>query len=132
MEMTYDGALVMPKNFAVVDEEEMTYVEGGFRIPRVAAAIVLDIGALAFAPYLAPMKFMGKEAAKFLVKRYLPKLTGVALKAARTLLGITINAVNGAIGTWLLGYGWALTSVGNLLALVGDALDGNVDGWIGR
>ena len=29
MEMTYDGALVMPKSFAVVDEEEMTYVDGG-------------------------------------------------------------------------------------------------------
>ena len=29
MEMYYDGALVMPKNYAVVDEEEMTYVEGG-------------------------------------------------------------------------------------------------------
>lgn len=29
MEMTYDGALGMPKNFAVVDEEEMTYVDGG-------------------------------------------------------------------------------------------------------
>ena len=28
MEMTYDGALVMPKSFAVVDEEEMTYVDG--------------------------------------------------------------------------------------------------------
>ena len=29
MEMTYDGALVMPKNFAAVAEDEMTYVEGG-------------------------------------------------------------------------------------------------------
>ena len=29
MEMYYDGALVMPKNYAVVDEEEMTYVDGG-------------------------------------------------------------------------------------------------------
>lgn len=29
MEMCYDGALVMPKNYAVVNEEEMTYVDGG-------------------------------------------------------------------------------------------------------
>ncbi len=29
MEMCYDGALVMPNNYAVVDEEEMTYVDGG-------------------------------------------------------------------------------------------------------
>lgn len=29
MEMSYDGALVMPGSYAVMDEEEMTYVEGG-------------------------------------------------------------------------------------------------------
>lgn len=29
MTMTYDGTMVMPKNFAVVTEDEMTYVDGG-------------------------------------------------------------------------------------------------------
>ena len=29
MEMTYDGVLVMPNNYVVVNEEEMTYVDGG-------------------------------------------------------------------------------------------------------
>ncbi len=29
MEMSYDGALVMPSSYAVMDEEEMMYVEGG-------------------------------------------------------------------------------------------------------
>lgn len=29
MEMTYDGAMVMPANFVVVDEEEMEYLDGG-------------------------------------------------------------------------------------------------------
>ena len=29
MEMCYDGTLVMPSSYAVIDEEEMTYVEGG-------------------------------------------------------------------------------------------------------
>lgn len=29
MEMTYDGTMVMPKNFVTVDEEEMTYTNGG-------------------------------------------------------------------------------------------------------
>lgn len=32
MEMCYDGALVMPSSYAVMDEEEMTYVEGGWCI----------------------------------------------------------------------------------------------------
>ncbi len=30
MEMCYDGALVMPSSYAVMSEEEMTYVEGGW------------------------------------------------------------------------------------------------------
>ncbi len=29
MDMCYDGALVMPSSYAVMDNEEMTYVEGG-------------------------------------------------------------------------------------------------------
>lgn len=29
MEMCYDGTLVMPANYAVVSEDEMTYVDGG-------------------------------------------------------------------------------------------------------
>lgn len=30
MEMCYDGALVMPKNYAVVNNEKMEYVDGGW------------------------------------------------------------------------------------------------------
>ena len=29
MTMTYDGTMVMPNNYAVVTEDEMTYVDGG-------------------------------------------------------------------------------------------------------
>lgn len=32
MEMCYDGALVMPSNFAVVDADEMMYLEGGVKV----------------------------------------------------------------------------------------------------
>jgi hypothetical protein len=32
MDMCYDGTLVMPSNCVVMDEEEMTYVDGGFYI----------------------------------------------------------------------------------------------------
>ncbi len=32
IEMTYNGTLVMPANYAVVNEEEMTYVDGGWCI----------------------------------------------------------------------------------------------------
>lgn len=29
MDMCYDGALVLPSSYAVMNEEEMTYLEGG-------------------------------------------------------------------------------------------------------
>ena len=32
--MTYNEALVMPKNYAIVNEDEMTYVDGGWCIER--------------------------------------------------------------------------------------------------
>lgn len=39
MEMCYDGTLVMPANYAVVSEDEMTYVDGGmFIIPSNSAS----------------------------------------------------------------------------------------------
>lgn len=31
MEMTYNGTLTMPANFAALEEEEMTYVDGGYK-----------------------------------------------------------------------------------------------------
>lgn len=34
MEMTYNGTLTMPANFAALDEEEMTYVDGGLNIVK--------------------------------------------------------------------------------------------------
>ena len=46
MEKCYDGALVMPNNYAVVDAEEMTYVDGGVALPNwlVGGAINYAIG----------------------------------------------------------------------------------------
>lgn len=38
MEMCYDGALVMPSSYAVMDEEEMAYVEGGGKLTVKASA----------------------------------------------------------------------------------------------
>ena len=41
MEMCYDGALVMPNKFVVMDAEEMTYVNGGaYKTYRNNAALI--------------------------------------------------------------------------------------------
>lgn len=45
MEMCYDGALVMPSSYAVMNEEEMTYVEGGAGVIAIITAVIAAIGA---------------------------------------------------------------------------------------
>ena len=133
MEMCYDGALVMPKTYAAVSEDEMTYVEGGWRIKRGWAAVAIDVVAMCICPSLAPIKFLGKQAAKALVKRFLPKLAGWAARAASMALGIAINVTSGSIGSWLLGNAWCFTSVGGVISLILDkVVDGKIDGYIGR
>lgn len=47
MDMYYDGALVMPSNYAVMNEEEMTYVEGGGTVKLKIKNNSFIIGALA-------------------------------------------------------------------------------------
>ncbi len=48
MEMCYEGAFLMPSNYAIMDEEEMTYVEGGgtksFSSRKAAAAEYATVG----------------------------------------------------------------------------------------
>ena len=42
MEMTYGGALVMPSSYAMMDEEEMMYVEGGADIKKKIVDFILE------------------------------------------------------------------------------------------
>ncbi len=43
MKMCYDGTLVMPSNYTMMDEDEMSYVEGGLSLPTYATGVVLDV-----------------------------------------------------------------------------------------
>lgn len=122
MEMCYDGALVMPSRYAVMDNDEMTYVEGGGKwyIPRGIVAAAVDAVGLIFCPYFAPLKFVGKSAAKALVKVYLPALAGVFRKLVTTAIGVGINVTTGTLGNILFSNAWCLTSVGGMVSLVAD------------
>lgn len=79
MEMCYDGALVMPSNYAVVSEEEMTYLEGG------GSATVRDTA---------------KNIRSRLTKVIGASLTGTGVAAG---LGAIIGTVSGAIIGAVLG-----------------------------
>lgn len=98
---------------------------GGY-IPREIAAI--DVVGLIFCPYLAPLKFMGKCAAKALVKVYLPALAGVFRKIVTTAIGVGINVMTGTLRNILFSNAWCLTSVGGMVSLVADIVsDGKYD-----
>lgn len=131
MEMTYDGALVMPSGCAVMNEEEMTYVDGGVKFSRSWVALAVDVVAVAICPYLAPVKYAGKAAAQAIVKTYLPRLVGAFKKIIQTCIGISINVTTGTIGKLLFANAWSLTSVGGMVSLIADyASDKKLDGWV--
>ena len=82
MEMTYDGALVMPSSYAVMQEDEMTYVEGGGS---------------------ATVKGTAKQ-----IRTRLTTIIGASLvgNAATTVLGAMLgNVLGGVIGA-IIGNGW--------------------------
>ena len=65
MEMCYSGALVMPSSYAMMDEEDMTYVEG-WGVPRTGAIMLVDT-MLMLTPLgaaFAPFKYIGKAGRK--------------------------------------------------------------------
>ncbi len=45
MEITYDGTLVMPSSYAVMDEDEMMYLEGGVAVSTLVAIVGTAIAA---------------------------------------------------------------------------------------
>ena len=84
MEMCYDGALVMPSSYAVMNEEEMTYVEGGFYLnnndckgilfalgatvatsPVTVSALITTVGSGSLTAMLAGVPFIGWVAAAY-------------------------------------------------------------------
>ncbi|MEE1258295.1 MAG: hypothetical protein UHN47_17595 [Lachnospiraceae bacterium] len=102
MVMTYDGALVMPSSYAVMEQEEMTYVEGGIAVPNwlVSGATNLAISALfggvgAFAGKVAAGYFAKAAARKMFAEQLSKQLfaKGVASKAVSVICGYLPSAL---------------------------------------
>lgn len=90
MEMTYDGALVMPSNFAVVEEEEMTYLDGGVFVSKNKC-----IEGLAYAglnPYTVIAIALTYALAKKLINA-VKKVGGLATWAVSTILSFAASQV---------------------------------------
>ena len=109
MEMCYDGALVMPSSYAVMDEEEMMYVEGGIGAPNwlVGGAINLAISA-AFGGIGSFFSSVAKKAFSEASKRIFAQ----QLKKKLIAKGIAASLAAGICGF-----------IPSLLTLVGGILD---------
>lgn len=101
MEMTYGGALVMPSSYAVMDEEEMMYLEGGFGIylknHQVADLILGFMCAYSTIPRVV-------AAGALVVSTACSAATSKIISLAGSLFGATVGSF---VGWWLGAYcGW--------------------------
>lgn len=105
MEMCYDEVLVMPDSYAVMEEEEMMYLEGG----KSCTASFQSVG--------AAQSYFRKLGASYrslaVVGGLGCALTGTALGACLGgIYGAVIGAAIGFVGGYILGsvvYGWGTT-----------------------
>lgn len=102
MEMRYDGTLVMPSNYAVIEEEEMTYVDGGGSFQKVAystvkygvnMAVNAVLGGGSIRLVKEVVKKYGKQGLKSAVKKGLQKW--VSARVANSLAGSFVSVMNG-------------------------------------
>lgn len=123
---------MLPSSYAVMDEEEMIYVEGEVKVSSwiVGAAIDVGLSALGIWSVSAVGWLMGAGISKLcngIAKKVGSKVIGKVLrsKVVQTGLGAYITSKIGVIGTVL-----GMTSLGGMIATVWDAWDKNLDGKI--
>lgn len=126
--MCYDGALVMPKNYAVVNEEEMEYIDGGKNgwwnsVGFIGGAI--DVAIICFT---AGQAIAGIGAMKTFLRQNGRKLVkNVSKKIMKMVGSVSANIVTAAIDIALTCFA---TSIGGLIALGLDIVDGKRNGYV--
>ena len=132
MEMCYDGALVMPSNYAVMSEDEMTYVEGGVKsrsinwisipIDVVCSYVGLNASAIIGCAGNAIAKFAAKHIAKVAASETLKKLLGSG--AVGFLQGVVLKASKNNMVLSMLN---RMTSFGGIIGIMCDLNDGVIN-----
>lgn len=90
--MTNTAVLQFPSSYVLMNSEEMTYVDGGFRMARNTAAILIDVTAIIISAGLASSAKVGQFAAKIGWTKLKEKAAGAILK-----LGISQVWANAAV-----------------------------------
>ena len=126
MDMCYDGALVLPSSYAVMDEEEMCYTEGGGCVSTDNIAWAIDIGCALCGIYASACGELLGRGVIALIKRTWKSISG---KAA-TILGTTVcSAIGVRIGKLNRVAGMVISclSFGGIVGLCLDTIDGKLD-----
>ena len=118
--------LSLPKSYAILEQEEMMYLDGGLRVMTVGAAgsifniaigLIVGGGAGAIATYLK--KKGAKEAGRIFTKTIVTRMTAVGLKT----LGSTIGGIVAVV--------LEFTDIGTNIARRLDRIDKNKNnGWL--
>lgn len=128
MEMCYDGALVMPSNYAVMSEDEMMYVEGGkngWWNSRSFIGTVLDVAIIAVT---GVQTVTGIKAIRKIIKKNRKKMVKRIEKELYKHIGrASTAAITCAIDIALTLTG---TSIGGLIASGLDYVDGKYNGYV--
>ena len=126
MEMCYDGTLVMPSSYAVMDEEEMCYVEGGGSINTNTLAGAIDVGCALCGIYASAIGELLGRGIIALVKSTWKSCS----KKVAILLGTTVcNAIGRGIAklNTVAGIMFSCLSFGGIIGLCLDSIDGKLD-----
>lgn len=126
MEMCYDGALVMPSSYAVMNEEEMTYVDGGngwwnadWFIAGAIDVLISVIPAIAAINELCKVGKLARMGRTYLRENIGDALRRCGIAVAATCLTAIVNIVLTVVGF----------SIGGAIAWAIDGLDGNRNGY---
>lgn len=86
MELCYDGALALPSSYAVMDEEEMTYLEGGKEIANLSKKQCINgLCAIGLSPQVAIAGALTYTLAKCLINK-VSKFGGLATAVVAGIL----------------------------------------------
>ncbi|MDD6069930.1 MAG: hypothetical protein PUC12_03845 [Clostridiales bacterium] len=92
MEMCYDGALIMPSSYAVMSEEEMTYVEGGWKRVKTWNGVGVRLSGKETSQFLSDYAFL--TAMISCVAGCCNKIAGIIATILYSTYGLTISRMN--------------------------------------
>lgn len=111
MEMCYDGTLVMPSSYAIMNEDEMAYVEGGsVTINITRALIIAAVGKIVISA--------SKSVAAKLIRAAVPRIAAYVISCVNPIVSAALVCLGGFFMAALI----AATTVISYVAITGKSI----------